>query len=132
MTVRCLLVDDNLHFLTAARVLLEREGVAVVGTATAAADALHQAADLRPDVTLVDIGLGDESGFDLARQLAAGSDPAPVIMISTHAQDDYATLLATSPALGFISKITLSARAIHDVLAGGGPAAPPVSEPRGR
>lgn len=125
MTLRCLLVDDNHHFLAAARGLLEREGLAVVGTAAASADALRQAAELRPDVALVDIDLGGESGFDLARLLAA-----PVILISTHAEDDYATLLAASPALGFIPKIGLSARAIHDVL--GDADAPPVSAPRGR
>jgi DNA-binding NarL/FixJ family response regulator len=125
VTLRCLLVDDNHHFLAAARGLLEREGLAVVGAAAASADALRQAAELRPDVALVDIDLGGESGFDLARLLAA-----PVILISTHAEDDYATLLAASPALGFIPKIGLSARAIHDVL--GDADAPPVSAPRGR
>ena len=70
MPLRCLLVDDNEAFLEAASVLLEREGLTVVGVASSIAEALRQARALRPDVILVDIGLGDESGFDLARLLA--------------------------------------------------------------
>ncbi len=38
----------------------------MVGVASSIAEALQQARVLRPDVILVDIGLGDESGFDLA------------------------------------------------------------------
>ena len=70
MPLRCLLVDDNEAFLEAASLLLEREGVIVVGVASTIAEALRQARALRPDVILVDIGLGTESGFDLARLLA--------------------------------------------------------------
>jgi CheY-like chemotaxis protein len=72
MPLRCLLVDDNLAFLGAATVLLEREGLTVAGTATNSAEALRQAEELRPDVILVDIGLGKESGFEVARR---HSDP---------------------------------------------------------
>src|SRR5258705_13147975 len=67
MPLRCLLVDDNEAFLEAAGGLLEREGLTVAGVASSTAEALQQARRLRPDVVLVDIGLGDESGFDLAR-----------------------------------------------------------------
>ena len=85
MPLRCLLVDDNEAFLEAASVLLEREGLTVVGMASSIAEALRQARALRPDLILVDIGLGDESGFDLARLLAqAGrADGADVILISS-------------------------------------------------
>jgi CheY-like chemotaxis protein len=69
MPLRCLIVDDNGAFLDAARLLLEREGVTVVGVASSIAEALRQARALLPDVSLVDIGLGEESGFDLARLL---------------------------------------------------------------
>ena len=41
----------------------------VVGVASTSADALRYAVELQPDVALVDIVLGDESGFDLAQQL---------------------------------------------------------------
>ncbi|WP_203752853.1 response regulator [Actinoplanes cyaneus] len=111
MILRCLLVDDNQHFLAAARELLEREGLVVAGTASRTADATRLAATVRPDVALVDIKLGGESGFDLARLLTA-----PVIMISTHAGDDYADLIAASPAIGFLAKTELSADAVRRML----------------
>ena len=107
MHIRCLIVDDNQRFLDAARLLLEREGLAVVGVASTSAEAVLLEAELRPDVVLVDIRLGDESGFNLARRLGG-----PVILISTHAQTDYAEEIAASPAAGFIPKAELSASAI--------------------
>jgi two-component system, NarL family, nitrate/nitrite response regulator NarL len=112
--VRCLLVDDNSAFIQTARLLLAREGVAVAGTASSIAEALRQASALRPDVVLVDIALGDENGFDLARHLAG--DGVAVIMISTRAEADYADMIADSPAAGFLPKDELSARAIQRIL----------------
>jgi len=118
VSIRCLLVDDNDAFLEAASVLLQREGMKVVGGASNSAEALRQARALRPDVILVDIGLGDESGFDLARLLAKdGQDGrAEVILISARAETDYEELVAESPAAGFLVKSELSARAIDRIL----------------
>src|SRR4051794_19984230 len=116
--LRCLIVDDNPRFLDAACGLLEHEGVAVVGTASSSAEAAHRVNELRPDVALVDIDLGDESGFDVARQLHrdGGAAPPRIILISTHAEQDYADLIAASPAAGFLAKTALSARGIRDLL----------------
>ena len=118
MPLRCLLVDDNEAFLETASLLLNREGVTVVGVASSIAEALRQARALRPDVILVDIGLGDESGFDLARLLAQDGQGggAAVILISTGAEADYAELIAESPAAGFLAKSELSARGISRIL----------------
>src|SRR5260370_42640254 len=105
MPLRCLLVDDNEAFLEAASLLLEREGVMVVGVASSIAEALRQARALRPDLILVDIGLGNESGFDLARLLAQdGQGNAEVILISTGAEADYRGLIDESPAAGLLAK----------------------------
>ena len=112
MDVRCLIVDDNEHFLDAARLLLEREGLTVVGTATASAEALRLEQAFRPNVVLVDIRLGPESGFDLARRLTG-----TVILISIHGQDEYAEEIAASPAAGFIPKARLSASEIRRLAA---------------
>jgi CheY-like chemotaxis protein len=116
--LRSLLVDDNEAFLEAASILLEREGVTVVGVASSTVEALRRARALRPDVVLVDIGLGDESGFDLAQLLARdgqGGD-AEVILISACAETDYMELIAESPAAGFLAKSELSARAVGWIL----------------
>ena len=116
--MRCLIVDDSPRFLGAARGLLEREGIVVVGVATNGADAIRRASELGPDVILVDIDLGGQSGFDVVRRLACEADLAAsaVILISTDAEEDYADLIAESPAAGFLSKTRLSAGAIRDLL----------------
>jgi DNA-binding NarL/FixJ family response regulator len=118
--LRCLIVDDSPRFLDAARGLLERQGITVVGVASNSAEALQQARELQPDVTLVDIDLGGESGLELARHLhdQAATAALPVILISTHAEQDYAELIAASAANGFLPKTSLSAAAIRELLAG--------------
>jgi DNA-binding NarL/FixJ family response regulator len=118
MPIRCLIVDDSDAFLQTATVLLEREGVTVAGVASNTAEALQQARALQPDVILVDIGLGDESGFDLARLLAADGrgGSATVILISTRDEADYMELIAESPAAGFLAKSELSASGIGRIL----------------
>lgn len=115
--MRCLLVDDNEAFIETARRLLDLDGVRVTGTASCIAEALLRASELRPDVVLVDIGLGNENGFDLARRLAEGdARDLAVIMISSETEDDYADLVAESPALGFLPKADLSADGIRQLL----------------
>ena len=126
MAFGVLIVDDNRLFLEAARALLEREGLRVVGVAATSAEALQRAEELRPQVILVDITLGGESGFDLARRLAGqrpGRGPT-VILISTHAGADFADLIAQSPAAGFVPKPELSADAIRRIVDGRAPGRP--------
>jgi DNA-binding NarL/FixJ family response regulator len=119
MAARCLIVDDNRDFLETARTFLEREGLTIAGVAATSADALRKAQMLRPDVVLVDVSLGEESGFDLARQLMADhAHEARVILISTRSEADLADLIALSPAAGFLSKSELSADAIRGFLDG--------------
>jgi CheY-like chemotaxis protein len=116
--MRCLIVDDSADFIDAARGLLECEGMTVVGVASTSADALRSFEELRPDVTLVDINLGGESGFELAEQLHLAGGPSPVILISTHAAEDFADMIESSPAVGFLSKSALTCCAIHDLVGG--------------
>jgi CheY-like chemotaxis protein len=127
MALRCLIVDDSARFLRAARLLLEREGGVVVDVASSAAEALVRTEALHPDVLLLDIELGGESGFELARRLdersrqdGSKADALRIILISTHAERDFTELIADSPAIGFLSKTALSAGAIRDLLSGSG------------
>ena len=115
MALRVLIVDDNANFLEVARDLLEREGLAVVGIASTSAEALQRARELQPEVILVDVDLGEESGFDLAQQLAA-SEVGRIVLVSAYPEADFADLIGTSPAVGFVSKSQLSAAAIAGVI----------------
>jgi CheY-like chemotaxis protein len=118
VAIRCLIVDDNRSFLDAASALLERDGLTVAGVALTSAQALQQIEELQPQVVLVDISLGKESGFDLARRIGEdGFAPDPVvILISTLAEQDIADLISESPAAAFLPKEELSADAIRRIV----------------
>jgi CheY-like chemotaxis protein len=122
VALRCLIIDDNYDFLVAARSFLEHEGIQVEAVASNSEEAMQQAAAIRPEVILLDIHLGEESGTDLARRLSAG-EPGPqskVILVSSYAYADLADLIADSSAAGFLSKVDLSGRAIRAILEQGG------------
>jgi DNA-binding NarL/FixJ family response regulator len=118
VSLRYLIVDDNERFLEAACSSLSRDGIEVVGKATTISDALRQTEAVLPDVVLVDISLGEESGFELTRQLVERFPRlrSRVVLISTRAEDDFADLIAASPAVGFVPKSQLSAEAVDALL----------------
>lgn len=113
-----LIVDDNAHFRVQARALLEADGFVVVGEAGDGSSGLRAARSLRPDLVLLDIGLPDLDGFEVARELAADGSSPPVVLTSSREAGAYGPRLATCPVLGFIAKDDLSGPAIR-VLASG-------------
>ena len=115
-SLRVVIVDDSRHFLDSARGVLEQEGIIVAGVASTSEEARELVSELRPDGILVDIDLGDESGLDLAQELAYSGAP-PVVLISAYPESELADLIATSPAVGFVSKSQLSARAVSSLIA---------------
>jgi DNA-binding NarL/FixJ family response regulator len=131
--LRCLIVDDSAGYVQAARAFLEQDGITVVGVASTAEAAERHVSELCPDVTLVDIDLCGSSGLELARHLvenfcgAAGS----VILISAHAEEEFADLIEACPAAGFLPKSALSADAVRAVMGSSRPVPPGSSEPRG-
>jgi CheY-like chemotaxis protein len=122
MSVRCLIVDDNHEFLRAARELLERDGISVIGVVSTGVQARRSCRELKPDVALIDIDLGKEDGFDVARQLASqrSAELPRVILISAYSGDDFADLIEDSPAVAFLPKADLSGAAIRGILARAG------------
>jgi DNA-binding NarL/FixJ family response regulator len=120
MALRVLLVDDRPHFLQAARTLLEREGMHVVAEASTSAEAIDHARSLRPDVTLIDIDLGDESGFDLAHRLThVGPTAGHLVLISAYPESDLRELIDESPGCRVLPKARLSGRAIRRLVGEG-------------
>jgi len=118
MSLRCLIIDDSPRFGDEARSLLEQEGVAVVGFATSGNEAVRLAKELGPDLALVDISLGTESGFDVARRLAdiASTVPPRVIFVSMYDEQEFSERIEASAALGFIPKTRLSAALIRELV----------------
>ena len=99
----------------------------MVGVASTSEEALRRVEDVKPDVVLIDVDLGDESGFNLARQFQSETslDPSRVILISTYAEEDLRDLITAAPVAAFLSKSRISARAIHQILGDTGAPNPP-------
>lgn len=119
MALRCLIVDDNHDFLRAARELLNHEGIRVVGCVSNGAEAHKACQELKPDIVLIDIDLGDETGIEVAHRLAGrqqAAEPPRMILISAYAEDDFADMIADSPAVSFLPKADLSGTAIRGIL----------------
>ncbi|MEU4842451.1 response regulator transcription factor [Nocardia testacea] len=108
--IRCLIVDDNHTFCVSARSMLEAGGITVVGTASTLDDAVQVAGTTCPDIALVDIDLGGESGFDVVDALHARStDTRPaIVLMSTHDEEEFSDMIEASAALGFVPKFALS------------------------
>jgi DNA-binding NarL/FixJ family response regulator len=119
-TVRTLvIVDDHAGFRASARELLELDEFEVVGEAGDGAGALAAIARLGPEVVLLDIGLPDMSGFDVAERIAtAAGVPTAVVLISSRSPDQISVRVNRCGAAGFIAKEALSGAALEAVLAG--------------
>jgi DNA-binding NarL/FixJ family response regulator len=102
MTV--LIVDDHPSFRSSARLLLESEGHEVVGEAADGTAALRAAAELLPELVLLDVQLPDMDGFQVARRLTGEGGGPVVILVSSRDASDFGSLIAESGALGFIAK----------------------------
>jgi DNA-binding NarL/FixJ family response regulator len=111
-----LIVDDHPSFRATARLLLEAEGYAVVGEAPDGESAISAAGELRPDVVLLDVNLPGLDGFAVARRLTNGGGGPAVVLVSSRDSADFGPLVASSGALGFISKADLSGATLEELL----------------
>jgi DNA-binding NarL/FixJ family response regulator len=105
---RVLVVDDHPSFRRCARALLTAEGFEVVGEAETGAAAVALAAEVEPELVLLDIQLPDIDGFEVASRLLARDRELKIVLISSRDRSAYGSLIEESGALGFISKADLS------------------------
>jgi DNA-binding NarL/FixJ family response regulator len=108
MALRVLIVDDHDGFRASARMLLEAEGLEVVGEAASGAEALRMVEQLAPHVVLLDVGLPDVDGFEVARAVTDRADPPCVVMVSSRDASDFGDLVEQCGASGFVTKADLS------------------------
>jgi DNA-binding NarL/FixJ family response regulator len=106
--MRVLIVDDHRSFRARARQLLEAEGFTVVGEASDGHDAIAAAERIEPDLILLDVQLPDLDGFEVAVRIAGLGLRSAVVLTSSRAVREYGSLVAESPARGFIPKEELS------------------------
>jgi DNA-binding NarL/FixJ family response regulator len=112
-----LIVDDHAPFRVMAKRLLEADGFTVVGEADTGASGIEAARALKPHLILLDIGLPDVEGIDVANTLAADGQPPFVVLTSSRDAEAYGPRLDGSGALGFIPKDELSGASIRALAA---------------
>ena len=108
-----LIIDDHAAFRVQARALLVADGFSVIGEAVDGSSGLEAARTLRPDLVLLDIGLPDVEGFEVASELAVIGPPPLVVLTSSREASEYGPRLTSSRVLGFIPKDELSGAAIR-------------------
>ncbi len=117
LTPTLLIVDDHEGLRSFARTLLGAEGFDVIGEAADGEAALAAVQALHPDVVLLDIGLPDIDGFEVARRLAETPQAPSLVLTSSRNASDYGRLIADSPARGFLPKQEFSGAAITALIA---------------
>ena len=117
MPATVLIVDDHAGFRRAARALLEAEGYDVVAESATGSDAVAAADRVRPTLVLLDIGLPDIDGIQVAALRTAADRSRAVVLTSSRDAADDQPLVAGCGARGFISKGELSGAAISALAA---------------
>jgi DNA-binding NarL/FixJ family response regulator len=122
MSVRLLLADDQPLMRTGFRMILEEAGdIDIVGEAQDGAEAITLAAELNPDVILMDVRMPGVDGIEATRQILARDPSARVLILTTFDLDEYAFSALRAGASGFVLKdvpVDELARAIHAVASG--------------
>ena len=113
-----LVIDDHGGFRATARRMLERDGWTVVGEAADGRSGLEAAAALAPDVVLLDIGLPDVDGFEVAEHLSRAADAPSIVLVSSRDRAAYGERLRRSQAVGFLCKDELDGPALRSLVAG--------------
>ncbi|WP_249521129.1 response regulator transcription factor [Microbacterium sp. ER1] len=104
--IRVLLVDDHALLRAGFRTILDTQpDITVVGEASTGAEAVAQAADLRPDVITMDVQMPDMDGIEATRRLVADpSVSAAIAIVTTFDRDDYLYQALEAGASGFLLK----------------------------
>jgi DNA-binding NarL/FixJ family response regulator len=103
LPVRILIVDDNAEFVEATRLILQNE-FDVVGALTNGALVLPTVAELRPDVVVLDLSLGDTTGFEVARQLRSAGSLAKIVFLTIHEGLDFVRAAERLGVSGYVYK----------------------------
>ena len=103
--IRVLLADDHTILRSGIRALLEDElDIEVVGEAEDGHAAIRMAAELNPDIVIIDIGMPKLNGLEATRQLKQANPQIKVLVLTMHENEEYVRQVLSSGAMGYILK----------------------------
>ena len=103
--IRVLIVDDHTVVREGIRALLDRRsGLHVVGEAGSVSDAVSRAAELAPDVVIMDVRLPDGSGVEACREIRSAQPGVKVVMLTSYADEDAIVNSVMAGAAGYLLK----------------------------
>src|SRR3990170_749871 len=109
MAVRVLIVDDQEPFRAAARMVVDAtEGFEVVAEAETGEESIDKAAELGPDLVLMDVNLPGIDGLEATRRILAAARPPVVLLVSTYEGEEYEPRAAECGAAAYIPKSVFS------------------------
>jgi DNA-binding NarL/FixJ family response regulator len=115
-SITVLAVDDHAIFRRTARSLIAAApGFEQVGEATTGLEALELAADLRPDLVLLDVRMPEMDGIETARRLRAVHPDGVVVLISIDEMPELPSSVASVGAAGYLRKQNLSTRTLREL-----------------
>ena len=102
---RVLIVDDQAAFRSAARLVVDlSDGFEVVGEAETGEDAVSLAAELQPDLVLMDVNLPGIDGLEATRRIVASGSDTRILVLSTYSRSEYEDAATAAGAVAFVSK----------------------------
>jgi DNA-binding NarL/FixJ family response regulator len=117
-SIRVLVVDDQTLFRTGLTSLLtEDERVEVVGQAVDGADAVKQAAKVKPDVVLMDIRMPNVDGIEATRQIIESVPGTKVLVLTTFETDSQVIQALKAGASGYVLKDSSAAAIVSSIVA---------------
>lgn len=122
MTARVLLADDHGLVRDGLRTVLEGGGLTVVGEAADGLSAVQLAAQLHPDVVVMDVAMPRLNGLDAAREILAADPHARVVLLTVHVDEPYVVMALRAGVRGYVVKTQTSNEllsAIAEVIGGG-------------
>ncbi len=120
--IRVFLIDDHPIVREGVRAYLTSRGVAVVGEASDAPEALHKVKKLAPDVIVLDVNLPSMDGWEVALSLRRLVPKSKIVAFSIHSSEEYVVRMARNGAQGYVMKEQPTAElleAIKQVFRGG-------------
>jgi DNA-binding NarL/FixJ family response regulator len=121
--IRILLADDHTLFRQGIRQLISAESdMEVIGEASNGSDAVDRAAELKPDLVLMDIGMPGLSSFEATRQIKKNRPETKVLVLTMYDDEDYLVESMEVGASGYVLKDSPAPQlvsAVRDVFRGG-------------